>query len=87
MRDRGLSLEWFKGIPPEKKQSFEETIRNSTTVLQQLSNLLDVWEAELDRSESQIADYVSPSWANKQAHRNGDRARLRKLRDLLSFLH
>lgn len=82
-----LSLEWFKGIPPEKKDGFEELIRNSTTALGQLVHIVDAWEQELDRAALSTEDYDSPSWAAKQAHRNGDRSRLRKLRDLLSFLN
>lgn len=81
-----LSVEWFTGIKPENKQRFEETIRNSGTMVRQLLALIDKWEAELDTSDCKIADYDTPSWAAKQAHRNGDRSRLRKLRDLLSFL-
>lgn len=84
---RGLSLEWFKGVPSERKEGVEAAIRNSTTALMQLSNVVDAWENELNRSETVITDYDNPSWAARQAHRNGDRARLRKLRDLLSFLH
>jgi hypothetical protein len=80
-----LSLEWFRGIPPEKKEDFERHLRNSRTALNQLLNLLDLWEEEISRSET-TADYDTPSWAAKQAHRNGDKSRIRKLRDLLSFL-
>ncbi len=83
---RSLSTEWFSGIAPDNKQRFEETLRNSGTIVRQLLVLVDKWEEELDSAESKTSDYDNPSWSAKQAHRNGDRSRLRKLRDLLSFL-
>lgn len=83
---RNLSTEWFSGITAENKQRFEDTLRNSGTMVRQLLVLIDKWEEELDAAESKITDYDNPSWSAKQAHRNGDRSRLRKLRDLLSFL-
>ena len=83
---RGISTEWFTGIPADRKDAFEQTLKNSTFVLKQLLVLVDHWEEQLDVAESKISDYDTPSWEAKQAHRNGDRSRLRKLRDLLSFL-
>jgi hypothetical protein len=82
-----LSLEWLKGVPPDRKDGYEQVIRNSTIMAERLLALCDEWEADLDRAECKIADYDTPSWSQKQAHRNGDRSRIRKLRDLLSFLH
>lgn len=83
---RPLSLEWFKHVPPEKKGDYETVIRNSTLVLGLLYDLCNDWEDELSRAETKITDYDNPNWACKTAHRNGDRSRVRKLRDLLSFL-
>lgn len=83
---RQLSVEWFKGVPTERRETFEQAIRNSTTALGRLYDLLDEWEKDLDRSETTITDFDSPNWALRQAYRNGDRSRIRKLRDLLSFL-
>ena len=82
-----ISLEWLKGIPSDKKDDFEQIIRHSTIMATRLLELCDEWEADLDRAEAKVSDYDSPSWGYKQAHRNGDRSRIRKLRDLLSFLH
>jgi hypothetical protein len=83
---RQLSTEWFVGIDPAKKQTIEAAIRNSTPLVRQLNLVLDKWEEELTSAESKITDYDTPAWDVRQAHRNGDRARIRKLRDLLSFL-
>lgn len=83
---RKLSVEWFKGVDPSKRDTFEQAIRNSTVAMSRLYELVDEWEKEIDSAEAKIDDYDNPSWSHKQAHRNGDRSRLRKLRDLLSFL-
>lgn len=83
---RSLSLEWTKGISSEKRFSFEEVIRNSTLALGRLYDLCDEWERELDKAETSLSDFDTPNWALRQAYRNGDRSRIRKLRDLLSFL-
>jgi hypothetical protein len=81
-----LSTEWIKTTPQDRRAGFEEAVRNSVTALGRLYELLDEWEEELNRAETKLADFESPNWAVKQAYRNGDRSRIRKLRDLLSFL-
>lgn len=82
----GLSLEWTKGVSPDRKEGIVLAIRNSTVVAAQVLKLCDEWEAELTAAETKVADFDTPSWAYKQAYRNGDRARIRKLRDLFSFI-
>lgn len=84
---RQLSVEWFKGVPEDRRKDFETALRNSTLALGRLYDLLGEWEEELDRAEIKITDYDTPNWSEKAAHRNGDRSRIRKLRDLLSFLN
>ena len=81
-----LSIEWFTGIPRERHEEFEKLIRNSTILLRQLTAILDKWEGELDAGESKATDYETPSWSHKQADRNGDRRRIKRLRELLNFL-
>lgn len=82
-----ISVEWFIDVPADKKQQIEAALRSSPVLVRQLNKLLDRWENELSAAESRISDYDTPSWGEKQAHRNGDRSRIRKLRDLLSFLN
>lgn len=81
-----LSLEWFRGNhKPADKEKLEQALRNSTYVLSKLLEVCDGWEQDLLRQSLSAADYDTPSWAYKQAHRNGDLSRIRKLKDLLSF--
>jgi hypothetical protein len=84
---RGLPLEWTKGIhDPKKKEAFEATIRNSHVVLERLYDILVEREGELTSSECTVSDYDTPNWDVRQAHRNGERSQIRKLKDLLSFM-
>lgn len=83
---RNLSLEWTRNLKdPKRKEDFEKTLRNSTVAINRLLEILDEWEEELDKEESSRSNY-GPGWDYQQAHRNGDRSRLRKLRDLLGFM-
>ena len=82
-----LSLEWTNHLKSEdEKERFESLVRNSTQVLSRLSDILLDREAAILKQEVLVADYDSPAWPYKQAHRNGARSELKKLKDLLSFL-
>lgn len=75
-----LQNKWFLGIPESEKESLSELIRNSTILLGQLTKVI---EAEIEQNDSlSAADYDSPSWAYRQADRNGA---LRVLRNLLKL--
>lgn len=75
---RPLTGKWFIGIKPEEKVEVEQLIRNSTTVLDQLTKVI---EAELHELEAlKVTDYTNPNWAYQQADKNGA---IRVLKNLL----
>ena len=77
---------WTKHISdPEQKKKFEDTIRASTTLTQRLLEILEEEERALDQLTMSSQDFDSPAWAYKQAYRMGEKARLKKLRDLFNF--
>jgi hypothetical protein len=78
-----LSLEWTKGLSEKEKEEFEQMVRRSL-VVPRLLGIIKEWELELSNKETS-EDYSDAAWAYKQAHRNGDRSRIKKLKDLLSF--
>lgn len=80
-----LSLEWTAGMDPDHKTNFELILRNNTQLVRRVNELLSQWEKDIDKSEFSIKDFAEPNWANKQAFRNGDRSRIKKLKDLFSF--
>lgn len=80
-----LSLEWTAGMTPEQKENFERVLLNNSLLTDRINLILDQWENEIDRSELTIKDFDTPNWKYKQVFRNGDRSRIRKLKDLFSF--
>lgn len=84
---RALSLSWTKHLKDEtQKQNFEDLVRNSTIVLGRLREVLLEQRDELSRKELTEKDFDVPNWSERQAFRNGDRARLEKVLNLLEFI-
>ena len=79
-----IPLTWVKHLKSEEEQrDFENLLRNTTTVLSRFRDLLE----ELENSkEVSFDDYDSPSWSHKQAHSNGYKEALRKVKDLIKFI-
>lgn len=81
-----LSLMWSKHIrDPKKKIEFEKTIIASTTMRDRLLEILTEEEAQIDSSACSSKDFENPSWAYKQAFVLGEKAIIKKLRDLLEL--
>lgn len=76
-----IDMKWLKGVEPEKKAEFESLLRNSSLVLNKLSDILHALDDGAEKSTK--ADYNSPSWAFLQADTNGYR---RALKDVLSLI-
>lgn len=85
-RNKGLPLEWVKHLPKNEQESFAQIVKNSTTVLSRLKDILDERLRDLSNKEVKLTEYDSPAWSSKQAHRNGQFAAIKQLRDLLSFM-
>lgn len=82
-----VSLKWFKGERDKKvRDTFEKMLRNDGVVLGRLRDVIDELRSEIERQETSIEDFDSPSWALKQASRLGEKRGLNKVRDLLTFL-
>ena len=84
-RIKGLPLAWTSGLSEDEKKEFEKAVRNDTYVLSKLRKVIDEEIENLDRQEISSSSYDNPSWAFKQAHGNGVRAGLIKVRRLLEF--
>lgn len=80
-----LSLEWTAGMDPEQKERFVLVLRNNSLLVDRINAILDQWDREIEKTEFSIKDYDTPNWDVKQAHRNGDRGRIKKLKDLFSL--
>lgn len=81
-----LSTAWTKHLKDaDRKEKLEGAIRNSTAALSRLREILREDEAALSNLQISQPDNDA-SWAFKQAHISGERSRIRKVLDLLSFL-
>jgi hypothetical protein len=86
-KDNVISLKWFKGERDKKaREDFERMLRNDGVVLGRLREVLNDLRNEVERQETSIEDFDSPSWALKQASRLGEKRGLTKVIDLLTFL-
>jgi hypothetical protein len=81
-----VDIRWTSDLPPETKEDFQKLLRNSQVQFGKLLQILDDEEQTLNRQESTIKDFEDPNWSHKQAFRNGDRSRIRKMKELLSFV-
>lgn len=84
---KSLPLAWTKHLSdPKAKENLELSIRNSTSALGRLYQILEDEERALENSSLTIKDFDDPSWAFKQAYKNGEKARLKKLKELIDFI-
>lgn len=81
-----LPVQWTKHLQGEKRDNLEALVRNSTIVLSRLYEILEEELAQIEAKEYSITDFEDPSWSQKQAFRNGSKAQINKLKNLLSFL-
>jgi hypothetical protein len=86
-RSNIISLAWFRGERDKKaKDDFEKMLRNDGVVLGRLRDVINDLRSEIERQETSVEDFDSPSWALKQASRLGEKRGLNKVIDLLTFL-
>lgn len=78
--------QWFTECKTEEeKQDLEKTLKNATYIFRKLYQIIHREEQELLASQFTMDDFNTPNWAEKQAFRNGELSRCRKLKKLLSF--
>ncbi len=77
-----LSSLWTQHLRGEEKQKFEDYLRGSTTIIDRLRRIIEDFEHEVYLNESAEADYTDKDWMFLQAHRNGKKEALRKLKKL-----
>lgn len=77
-------LVWTNHLPDQEKPAFEAMVRNSTLLLSRLNEILSDEEKTVYRSLTK--DFDSPNWSHEHAFRLGELSRIRKLKDLISFI-
>lgn len=81
-----LSTAWTQNIQdPKDKADFEVIVRNSTRLLTRLKGIIEEQEKALHSQSFSLDDFRDPNWSHKQAYRNGELSRLKKMKDLIPF--
>jgi hypothetical protein len=84
---KALQIEWTEHLDTaEKRENFEKTLRNNTLIFARIQDILNKWDAGILRAETKPDQYSVANWEVLQAHRNGNREIIQKLRDLVSFV-
>jgi len=84
---KAIHYSWVKHLDPSDRDNFEQAVRADSLVLSRLNAILSEMEADIDREEASVTQFADPNWHYKQAFRIGDRARIGKLKELLSHLY
>jgi hypothetical protein len=81
-----MYTEWTSHLKSdEAKQNFENQIINSVDVLRRLNAILNHYEKSLDRTETSIDTYALPNWEHRQAHKNGNREIIQRIKTLIDI--
>ena len=80
-----MNLVWTKHIKDKgRKEDFVRAIRGSGLVLGRLEEIFKDRLRTINNTETSIEDFDDGSWSHKQAFRNGQKALIRELLDLLT---
>ena len=82
-RSKRIPLAWTKGLEGKEKESFEETLRGNTFLLERLERILNEMDAEADRTMLGDKVWENPNWPYKQADLTGYKRALKHIKDLL----
>jgi hypothetical protein len=72
---------WFMDLPKDQQDGFKRQITSAKDVLEKLEEIVKSKMKEVVLSE----DYDNPSWAYKQADRNGYNRALTEVLNILKF--
>ena len=67
--DYNFDTRWFRDIPAEEVENLKIQLANHKKTLDNLRKI--VYNMVSKAEDVRLEDYESPSWAHKQAHRNG----------------
>lgn len=71
---------WFMDLPKDEQEGFKKEVKSAKNVLEKLEQIVQKKIKEI----VVLDDYDSPSWAYKQADRNGYN---RALTEIINILH
>ena len=72
---------WFMDLPKDEQEDFKRQVKSSKDVLEKLEKIINDKTKEIVLA----TDYDNPSWAYKQADRNGYNRALSEVLNILKF--
>lgn len=83
-----MYLDWTKHLSDQKeREQFKREVEGARRVLDRLAYILKEYEVSLNRSETDLTTYELPNWDYRQAHKNGYRACLSRILELITLDH
>lgn len=81
-----MDIVWTKHLKdPEEKERLINQIKSAKQVLDRLNTILDEKFDEMERTELSLASYADNNWSHKQAHKNGYKSCLARLKQLINL--
>ena len=78
-----MQARWFSHLPKPDQEDFKKLVLSSPKVLDRLKELC--YNTIQDGVKTKVVDYDSPSWAYREADRNGYLRAYQELYDLLTL--
>lgn len=78
-----INEQWFAGLKGEERDKMKELVLSNTILLDKLREML--YNIQVSKESTVLADYDTPSWSHKQAHRNGQLDIIRQFDKLLTI--
>ncbi len=72
---------WYRHLPKDQQEERKNLVKSNKIVLDFLGEIL--YNMSIDEDKTSSLDYDCPSWAYKQAHINGFKDALDKVRKLI----
>lgn len=79
---------WLKHIQDKQERNdFEQSVLADHFVLSRLKAIIEEMDTEVQNDEASVNQFEDPNWAYKQAFRNGDKYRLKELKELVKHIN
>lgn len=86
MADKTIPLAWIKHLGPKQKEDFEQHLRNATSIIKKLREIVTDRIISIEKEALSKKSYESPSWAYIQADTNGEIRGLHHILELTDFM-
>jgi hypothetical protein len=80
-----MFIGWTQHLKGEDKERFKQSVLGSKHVLDRLKTLIENEEDAIDQTERDPKAYDNPSWAYKQAYKNGMRHGLSTIKQFVDL--